>query len=351
MKMQTNPLSSDLNYILERTLPLWDSLRNQRIFITGGTGFFGCWLLESFVWANERLKLNASAVVLTRNIAQFKKKCPHLFVEPALTFQEGDVKNFEFPLGHFSHIIHAATEASVALNQNNPELMFDTIVEGTQHTLEFARQCGASGFLLTSSGAVYGKQPFNVLTLSEDYVAHAFSLDKTESAYIKGKREAEKLCVSYAEQFKLDIKIARCFAFVGPYLPLNEHFAIGNFIRDGMQGEPIIINSDGSSYRSYLYAADLMVWLWTILFIGKMARPYNVGSNEAYSISDLAHCVAKNFEPMSQVKIMGARCSNAMPERYLPDVRRARDELGLSPHINLAQAIQSTVNWYTHFGR
>ena len=165
--IKQNVLSQDLDYILENTRPLWEALRDQRLFITGGTGFFGCWLLESFLWANTMLKLNASAVVLTRNIAQFAKKCPHLLGDPVLDFLEGDVADFSFPQGLFSHVIHAATQASVSLNKNNPDLMLSTIIEGTKHTLEFARQSGAKQFLFTSSGAIYGKQPSHISAIHE----------------------------------------------------------------------------------------------------------------------------------------------------------------------------------------
>ena len=154
-----NLLTNDLNHILAHTKDLWQELRGKRIFITGGTGFFGCWLLESFIWANDQLDLKASAVVLTRNPNNFRQKAPHLAVHPAIEFHLGDVRSFEFPQGEFSYIIHAATEASSNINQENPLLMFDAIVEGTRHTLEFAKFCKCKKFLLTSSGAVYGKQP------------------------------------------------------------------------------------------------------------------------------------------------------------------------------------------------
>lgn len=144
--MNTNPLASDLDYILDKTLPLWEELREQRIFITGGTGFFGCWLLESFVWINNKLDLNAEAVVLTRNVARFANKHPRLFHSPSLRFHEGDVRNFTSPPQSFSHIIHAATDTNAKLNQENPLAIFDGILQGTKHTLEFAKQTQAKKF-------------------------------------------------------------------------------------------------------------------------------------------------------------------------------------------------------------
>ncbi|MFM7907098.1 MAG: hypothetical protein ACKPA9_18695 [Microcystis sp.] len=103
--MQPN-LTNDLNHILTHTKDLWEELRGQQIFINGGTGFFGCWLLESFIWVNDRLDLKASAVVLTRNPDSFRQKAPHLANHPAIQFHSGDVRSFEFPEGEFSYIIH-----------------------------------------------------------------------------------------------------------------------------------------------------------------------------------------------------------------------------------------------------
>jgi nucleoside-diphosphate-sugar epimerase len=177
-----NPLENDLEHILAHTSSLWDELRGERIFITGGTGFFGCWLLESLAWANDRLGLNASALVLTRNPETFRSKVLHLAAHPAIQFHQGDVRDFLFPAGHFSYIIHAATEASAKLNAENPLLMLETIVEGTRRTLEFARQCGAKKFLLTSSGAVYGKQPPDLTHMPEEYLGGPDPLDP-RSAY------------------------------------------------------------------------------------------------------------------------------------------------------------------------
>jgi len=340
-------LTEDLDHILEQTQDLWQELRNQRIFITGGTGFFGCWLLESFIWANEKLGLNASVVVLTRNVELFGRKAPHLANHPSVEFHIGDIRSFSFPSGEFYSIIHAATEASAKLNNENPLLMFDTIVEGTKRTLEFANFCGAKKFLFVSSGAVYGKQPSNVSHISEDYNGAPNPME-AQSAYGEGKRAAEMLCTLYSKQYHIEVKIARCFAFVGPYLPLDAHFAIGNFIRDASQGDVIRVNGDGTPCRSYLYASDLVVWLWTILLKGKSNYPYNVGSDEVITIAELAKKISDIFDSKPKVMIAQPISEGKTIERYIPSIKVVSSELKLKITVCLEEAIQMTFGYYRY---
>ncbi|HVD93130.1 MAG TPA: NAD-dependent epimerase/dehydratase family protein [Vicinamibacterales bacterium] len=336
-----NPLASDLEHVLAQTGGLWEALRGARVFLTGGTGFFGCWLLETFLWANDRLRLGASIVVLTRDATGFATKAPHLARHPAVTLHDGDVRTFAFPEGPFTHVIHAATTSSSAVA---PAEMFETIVDGTHRALDFARHAGATRFLLTSSGAVYGRQPPELTQVPEDYRGGPDSSDASH-AYAEGKRAAEMLCAVYADG-QLHPTIARCFAFVGPYLPLDAHFAIGNFIRDALQGGPIRVVGDGTPYRSYLYAADLAIWLWTILLRGQSMRPYNVGSEVEISISDLAHLVGRRVVGDSAVRVAGTAISGAAAARYVPSTGRARSELGLQLTIDLERALTRTVDWH-----
>jgi dTDP-glucose 4,6-dehydratase len=340
----SNALASDLDHILAHTRELWEELRCQRVFLTGATGFFGTWLMESFVWACDSLDLKAEAVLLTRRPEAFARKAPHLAAHPAVQLHRGDVRSFDFPPGPFSHVIHAATESCSSLNEDDPLLMIDTIVAGTQRALEFAQKCKATKFLFTSSGAVYGRQPTEITHVPEDYAGGPNIVDQ-RSAYGEGKRLAELLCVIHARRHGLQASIARCFALVGPFLPLDIHFAMGNFIRDGMAGGPIRVQGDGTAYRSYLYAADLAIWLWSILLRGRPARPYNVGSEDELTIAELSRRVGSHFQPPCSTIVAKQPQPGAKPERYVPSTARARSELGLRQTIELDDAIRRTVCW------
>jgi len=347
--MQTNnPLSQDLDHILKHTKTLWEDLREKKVFVTGGTGFFGKWLLESFAWADDQLDLNSRMHVLSRNPDSFKARYPHLAEASGVRFHQGDVRNFDFPHEKFDFIIHAATDASAQLNAENPLLMVDTIVEGTRRTLEFARHCRAKRFLLTSSGAVYGRQPPDLSHVTEDYLGAPDPVQPA-SAYGEAKRLAELLCSIYQKQYGLEITIPRCFAFVGPYLNPDIHYAAGNFIRDGLAGGPIHVSGDGTPYRSYLYAADLAIWLWTILFRGTPGETYNVGSEDAITIRELAYQVAASFPNLPKVVIAKFPAPGRRPERYVPSIKKARESLGLDSWINLQEALHRTIKWNQSF--
>jgi len=332
---------ADLDHVLDFA-PM-DELRGARLFITGGTGFFGRWLLESLCHANARMGLDVRAVVLSRDPSAFGKSAPHLADNPALSFVAGDVRAFDFPLGEFSGVLHAATEASVTLNAGAPLEMFDVCAQGTRRALEFAAECGAGRFLLASSGAVYGAQPPEMTHVPEEYLG-APNIQLPASAYGEGKRVSEWLGATFGKLHGFEAVSARAWAFVGPGLPLDAHFAIGNFLRDAQGGGPIRIGGDGTPMRSYLHAADLSVWLWTLLLRGQGGRAYNVGSDEAVSIEETARRVA-NFFPSPEIIIAQTPKEGVLPSRYVPSIERARAELGLEVRIGLDDAIGRTLDW------
>ncbi len=335
----------DLNLILEHTASLWGDVRGERIFLTGGTGFLGCWLVESFCHINRALGLRASMVVLSRAPAAFAAKCPHLAGDSAIALYKGDVRSFTFPEGGFGCVLHAATETSAREGAEVPLNTFSTIVDGTERVLQFAAACGAGKFLLTSSGAVYGKQPPELTHVPESYSGAPNPLE-SGNAYGEGKRTAELLCALYQKSGGLECKIARCWAFCGPHLPLDRHFAIGNFIGDVLAGRPIQVQGDGTPRRSYLYAADLAAWVWTILFRAPALVPFNVGSAHDVSILELAEMVATTLMPQTEIRVARPVVPGVAPARYVPSVERAREVLGLREIIDLKECIRRTANWH-----
>jgi len=335
----------DLAHIFHHTEKLCEKLRNKNIFITGATGFFGKWLLESFIYINARLSLNATVTALSRNPEAFLSQHPFYGHEKSVLFIKGDVQSFEFPAGNFDFIIHAATDADAVLNESNPLLMMDTITVGTRRLLEFAKQLrNLESFLFVSSGAVYGRQAANVTHIDEQD-AFFIDINNPANAYAEAKRMAELYCSTYFEKFGIPVKVARCFAFVGPYLPLDKHFAIGNFILNGLNNEDILIKGDGTPFRSYLYAADLAIWLWVILLGGENNKPYNVGSDQDYNLKQVAELVNITNKSHKRVIVL-KESSNGKVERYVPSIKLARTKLNLLPYVDLENAINRTNNFY-----
>ena len=336
-------LDDDLEAIMDQTQLVWPSLKGGRLFITGGTGFIGCWLLESLRYANVRLDLEVEATILTRSKATFRKKVPHLADYDAFNFIEGDVSDFSSPDGRYSHIIHAATDASAFLNEHDPLKMFSTIIDGNRRVLDFAVEKNAKRVLFLSSGAVYGQQPSDMVNVPESWFGGPSTVDP-KATYAEAKRAAEMLCSIYQKQFGLEIAISRIFALLGPYLSLGIHFAAGNFIQDAMLGKKVIVNGSGLPCRSYLYASDLTVWLWNMLVRADSCKPYNCGSNESVSVKELAERVSAVLAD-GEYEVLGAYDRGWNLGRYVPDVNLISKELGLKKTVTLDQAIIRTALW------
>jgi len=354
--MPSKPLPpEDLAHILIHTRDIFPVLANARLFLTGGTGFFGHWLLESLLYANDELSLNLRATVLTRNAAAFRAKSPHITNHPAIMLLEGDVATFSFPTEPHTHIIHAATDSGGQQSAQSPEQLAASILSGTQHVLDFATQCSSPEppshqpirILYTSTGAVYGRST-TLLHTPESYLeTHHPQLPA--HSYEAAKLQAEQILLNAStldpEPSRLAPVIARCFAFVGPHLPLDQHFAIGNFLHSALHHQPIHIKGDGTPRRSWLYMADLAIWLWTLLLRAPAGSAYNVGSDEGMTIAEAARLTAATLAPSIPVQIDGTPNPAAPRNSYVPDITRAQRDLNLNVTIPLAEALRRTAAW------
>jgi len=187
--------------------------------------------------------------------------------------------------------------------------------------------------------------PPEVRAIPEDWSGAPDPLEPS-SAYGEGKRVSELLgAMATASRPGLEVAVARCFAFVGPHLPLDKHFAIGNFIRAAMHNKDLQIQGDGTPLRSYLYAGDLAHWLWTMLFDAPSGRAFNVGGAESLSIGELARRVNRVLGGGGNVRIAQTPRRGIAPQAYVPAVDRIAAELDLIPMVGLDEAILRTALW------
>lgn len=303
-----NPLPpEDLQAIVDAVD--WSSLRDARIILTGGTGFVGRWLVESFALANQQKGLKATMLIVSRKSV--------LHDDPTIHNTRADILR---PLagGRFTHAIHAACPSCA-----NPPVddltMFNTIVNGTQNVLRWCLESGAKRVLYISSGAAE---------------------HRPDSPYGAAKKAAEVLCRIYAQQYGMEIPIARPYALIGPGLPLDAHFAIGNFIRDALAGGPVKVVGGTNVYRSYLYASDMAAWLWTLLLKGESCTTVNVGSSEPITIWGLARTVGEVLDCG-----FASEPGSAAGHTYVPVMWRT-NMLGLQQTVWLRDAILKTARWH-----
>ncbi len=341
---------NDLDFLCFKLNDQLNNLKNSVFFITGGTGIIGKWLLESLVFLNEKYNLNLTLYVLTRSKEKFLASYPLFKKCDSITFFEGDVRDFDVDISSKpSYVIHGAAESASRLTLTDPLKMFEVIIKGTWNILELSKKWKPESILILSSGAVYGRQEKLFL---EEIDPGCVSFTDPFSAYAVGKVAGEHLAKLYFHTYKLPVKIARIFALIGPHLPLDAHFAVGNFIRDALKGGPIVIKGDGSPIRSYLYLGDLVIWLLKIMLEGKEGEAYNVGSDKPISIKELAKIVAScarkilQLEREIEVLVEKKEVFSSASDRYVPSIEKAKKELGLKVFTPLEKAIEKTLQFY-----
>jgi len=310
----------------------------MNLFVTGGTGFFGKALLR--YWKNNNPQFK-KIYFLSRSPEKFLENYSDLVKGLPIEFIKGNILklskvNIDQDL---DVVLHAATDSTIGPTLDRLDI-YQQITHGTEEALKFAINHNCKKFVLTSSGGVYGSQPSSMEKISEDYLGMPDPLDPN-SAYGVGKRAAEHLTALYAEKYGFEFVIARCFAFIGEDLPLDKHFAIGNFISDALNNKDIVIKGDGSPIRSYMYQEDLAKTLTVLLTEKTKHKVYNVGSDEFYSIKEFALKVKALAEKQIELKVLSRKDTN-MKNIYVPDIKRIKDEFGIYP-ISIETALKNSV--------
>jgi len=339
---------SDLDYIVEGAQRVFEALNGQHIFITGGTGFLGGWLVESLSYACHSMGLTTQITVLVQ------PGCDtfHFGELPSVRLVEGDINSLTWSdlndrlrtLGvtaDFDSVIHGAVLVNDGDKPASPLAIWDSVVSGSRNVLDVARSSGCERVLLLSSGAVYGSGTTMTHKLPEDCLTGPEFLNP-DMAYAEGKRAMESLAAIYLREYGLQSVLARCFSFIGPRLPIDSHLAAAQFVRDAMAGGPVRVRGDGSPVRGYLYAADMATWLWSLLVKAVPGVAYNVGSERECSILELATLIGQSAEV--PVEIVGTPSRAGIGDFYVPDTSLVRKDL--VEGVSLEEAVERTLAWF-----
>ncbi len=311
----------------------------KTLLVIGGTGFFGKSILDAFLRGLLKPWNVTRVIVMSRNAHLLLQTAPQL-VSSDVTLLPADITTVD-SLPYADFVIHAAASTDVRDYISRPENEKKNIQAGTYNYCKLAKKFHAnSKIVYVSSGAVYGVQPPTVDKLEENAKPDdLLNLDSGKQDYAVAKQHAEQAIVQLGAD-GLKVSIARCFAFVGAWLPRDQHFAIGNFIGDIANKRPIVVKAKHKVYRSYMYADDLVEWLMTIADSASTNSPvYNVGSDEAVLVGDLANKLAELYHVQADIPLI----TEPKIDRYIPSIEKAKVELGLSLKYDLTGSIQETI--------
>jgi nucleoside-diphosphate-sugar epimerase len=292
------------------------------LLVIGGSGFFGKSILDSFSRDGLKEWGVTKIIAASRNPDKLLQECPELITSNVELVTLDVSKPHVLP--EADYIIHAAASTDAAQYLDNGEVEKQNIISGVNFFCDALKLIQNSPkVIFCSSGAVYGQQK-GIRGLSEnDIFTLSDELDVTKQLYCEGKREAEKIIIKFnGNHSEVAIKIARCFAFYGDYLPQNKHFAFGNFLSDAKLGNNINVLATKKVYRSYMHADDLVKSLLLIMNAGEII--YNVGSDMFYELTEIAHIIAKKYN----VSVNIHHYDRNGEDRYYPNIDKLRKILG-----------------------
>lgn len=324
---------NDLQSAAERVLDFWP--QGKSFLITGGTGFFGRWLLETIHWIESKKSFQNRFYILTRQTPEnILKKIPVLSNHKLFQIIQKDLGHplqFDFPI---DYVLHAATD--VAVFKSGSDVDFSSAVTGTANVLQAVSTKHLQKFLYVSSGGVYDKEYQEDVKEQQLPLSNQFLDLKELSTYALAKRKSESLL--YAA-LATKLCVARCFAFVGPYA--DPKMAVMQMIESKVSQQKIQVNSP-EVIRSFLYPSDLVVILLSLLLCETRHDTYNVGSSEKINLKDLAEMIDQLSEPNGVFVKVQKSVSSLASSVYFPNTQRLQSEFKYVFSVDLKTALKKT---------
>ena len=270
----------------------WSKLQNKTVLITGGTGLIGSTVIKALLYVNEVRKLNVCVLALVRSAEKAKR----LFGNEtdALRFIVGSVEELPTIVEPIDYIIHGASPTASLFFVNHPVETIQIATMGTMCLLMLAHTKKVGGFVYLSSMEVYGAPKED--TLIPESQGCTLDSMSVRSCYPIAKRLCETLCASYVQEYGVPAKVVRLAQTFGPGVERDDKRVFAEFARNVMNKTNIVLQTAGTSKREYLYTADAVTAILTVLLHGKTGEAYNAGNPETYcSIREMAQLVAEQI--------------------------------------------------------
>lgn len=290
----------DISSLVSREKKLFELFFNKNIFVTGATGLIGSQIVRTLIEANKQYSLNIKIYIMVRSIEKAKLIFGEYVMELGIVL--GDISHridLDTPV---DYVIHTASVTSSLDFIQKPVDTFQTVVLGTQNILEFAKEKNVDGFVYLSSLEVYGTFDSRIKVTESDFG----SLDPAQvrSSYSEGKRMAETVCVSYASQYDLPVKIARLCQTFGPGVDFSDNRVFAQFARSVITKSDIVLHTKGGTERNYCSISDAIAGIFYILLKGNIGEAYNIANEDTMiSIKDMAELVA-GLDKTGTVKVI-----------------------------------------------
>lgn len=357
-------LDQDLAAICADLAEEFGSMSGGRLLITGGGGFLGYYLVQSVLHWNRGRAPTTQPIDVTvydnymRGVPDWLeglRREPHLHL-----VRQDMIQPLPRDMGHFDWIVHAAGIASPIYYRAQPLKCIDANINGLRNLLDYAVAEAAAGrplkgFLFYSSSEIYGDPGARAIPTPETYRGNV-SCTGPRACYDESKRFGETLCVTFARQHGVPVKIARPFNNYGPGLKITDGRVIADFARDILAGRDIVMLSDGSPTRTFCYATDAITGYYKALLRGGGGEAYNIGIDRPeISVAQLAELAAsaarRLFGYRGKVKLGQAAEADYLadnPNRRCPVIDKARRDLGFEPRVLVEEGINRSLIWYHH---
>lgn len=322
--------------------------QNSTILISGANSFIMFYLILTLLENNEQNHCQTKIIALCRNGEKARKRFSNYLDNSNLSFLIQDVRQPIEYEGNVDYCIHAASPAGIDSRQESPVDTFQTNLFGCENLLSFCRQKKIKKFMLLSSVDVYGKCQTQERLKESDIGLLDWTYKR--NSYSNGKRAAETLCLLYYEQYEMPCVIVRPFQVYGPGMSLTDGRLHGDFVRQLKENNKILLKSDGTAKRSFMYLTDATCAMLDVLFYGENGEIYNICDEKSEcSVYELAELYAALSETNAQVEFV-------YEKRDTPEVKEALsvvlgdaaklEKLGWKSRTSLANGIERTLHFY-----